>query len=252
MRKIPHTEKRYHLRHDFQCLLRTGIRTNEQKYQEELTMADSSHPTGDHHHNRQGEQGHQHGHGSHDWSSPEYVAKWMTGQDPKEADRRDAFGVLADTIPYDKAQSIRILDLGAGYGALTQFLLERFPNATAICQDGSQEMAKLSSERMQHLTGRFEYVFCDFSRHGWSKVIPGTFDAVVSSIAIHNVRSPDFIRGIYEESYKLVKPGGCFLNFDRPRPPWEDQMQWLRIAGFQDVKIFWQGENRAVFGGFRK
>jgi SAM-dependent methyltransferase len=211
-------------------------------------MADSSH----HDHRHQGAQPHQHGHDSHDWSSPEYVAKWTKGQDPKEPNRVEAFGVLADTIPFDKTQPIRILDLGAGYGALTKFLLEHFPKATAICQDSSEEMAKLSNERMKHLAGRFEYVFCDFSRHGWSKAIPGTFEAVVSSIAIHNVRSPNIIRGIYEDAYKLVKPGGCFLNFDRPRPPWEDQMQWLRGAGFQDVKIFWQGENRAVFGGFRK
>jgi hypothetical protein len=41
------------------------------------------------------------------------------------------------------------------------------------------------------------------------------------------------------------------LNFDRPRPPWDDQLEWLRGAGFDVVKIFWQGENRAVFGGFK-
>jgi hypothetical protein len=28
-------------------------------------------------------------------------------------------------------------------------------------------------------------------------------------------------------------------------------MAWLRDAGFKRVKIFWRGENRAVFGGFR-
>jgi len=147
---------------------------------------------------------------------------------------------------------ITILDLGAGYGALTKFLLERFPNATAVCQDGSEKMAKLGRERMKNFAGRFEYVICDFSRHGWSKLLPGPFEAVVSSIAIHNVHRPSIIRGIYEECYALVKPGGCFLNFDRPVPPWEDQMKWLRGAGFEGVKIVWQGENRAVFGGFKK
>jgi hypothetical protein len=48
-----------------------------------------------------------------------------------------------------------------------------------------------------------------------------------------------------------VKSGGSFINFDRERPPLEDQMKWLREAGFQDVKRFWTGENRAVFGGFK-
>jgi hypothetical protein len=105
---------------------------------------------------------------------------------------------------------------------------------------------------MKHLTARFEYVLCDFGKHGWNELVPGPFEAIVSSIAIHNVNSPSIIRGIYEDAYPLVKAGGCFLNFDRHRPPIEDQMQWLREAGFKDVKCFWQDESRAVFGGFKK
>ncbi len=199
---------------------------------------------------------HEHGdhdyqHDPHHWESADYVADWANGQDPKEANRAQAFQVLADTIPFERNQTIRILDLGAGYGALTKFLLESFPNATAVCQDGSEEMAKLGRKRMKDLAGRFEYALCDFSKHGWSKLLPGPFEAVVSSIAIHNVGSHNIIRGIYEDAFTLAKPGGCFFNFDRPRPPWEEQMQWLRGAGFKNVQIFWQGENRAVFGGFK-
>jgi ubiquinone/menaquinone biosynthesis C-methylase UbiE len=220
-------------------------------------MTTSPHSLGRHDHGHfgehahDGERDHQHGHDHHDWASPEYVSNWAASQDQKEAQRQEAFGVMANSIPFDKSQPIRILDLGAGYGALTQSLLERFPNAIAVCQDGSREMAKLGQERMKHLAGRYEYVFCDFSRHGWSKRISGPFDAIVSSIAIHNVQSPNIIRGIYEDAFELVKPGGCFLNFDRPRPPWEEQMKWLVSAGFAGVTIFWQGKNRAVFGGFK-
>jgi hypothetical protein len=29
-------------------------------------------------------------------------------------------------------------------------------------------------------------------------------------------------------------------------------MEWLREAGFKDVKCFWSGESRALFGGFKK
>ena len=193
-----------------------------------------------------------HHHDDHDWDSAEYVSDWAAGQDRKEGARQAAFRAMADAIPYDKAQSIRILDLGAGYGALTQFLLEHFPNATAVCQDGSKEMAALGRERMRTFAGRFEYTFCDFRRRGWSDLSPGPFEAVVSSIAIHNVRRPSIIHAIYDESYSAIRAGGCFLNFDRPRPPWEDQMNWLREAGFNGVRIFWQDKNRAVFGGFKK
>lgn len=191
-------------------------------------------------------------HHHHDWASAEYVANWARGQEPKEANRRQVFSLLADMIPFEKDAAIKILDLGAGYGALTKFLLERFPKATAVCQDGSEEMAKLGRERMQEYSGRFAYVIADFSRHGWSKLVPGPFEAIVSSIAIHNVPRPNIIRCIYEDAHMLVQPGGCFLNFDRHNPPIEDQLKWLRGAGFAEVRCFWQDSHRALFGGFKR
>lgn len=212
-------------------------------------MANSSHFWEHHDHEHHGDQHH---HDPHDWASPDYVANWAKGQDPKEAHREHAFTLLADTIPYDKQEAVRFLDLGAGYGALTRFLLERFPKATAVCQDGSEEMAKLGRERMKDFAGRFDYVICDFSRHGWSKLVGGPFEAIVSSIAIHNVGSPNIIRGLYTDAYTLVQSGGCFLNFDRHEPPIADQMKWLRVAGFKDVQCFWRDEHRGLFGGFKK
>src|SRR5439155_21547026 len=115
-------------------------------------------------------------------------------------------------------------------------LLKYFSNATAVCQDGSEEMAKLGRERMKELKGRHKYVLCDFSKPGWSRKIKRPFEAVVSSIAIHNVRAPDIIRAIYGETFTMVKPDGCFLNFDRMTPSLKDQIKWLREAGFENVK----------------
>jgi len=190
--------------------------------------------------------------GHHDWESRDYVWRWAERQKGREPHRQEPFNVLAQTLPYEKKAPIRILDLGAGYGGLTQFLLRRFPNAVAVCQDGSEEMAKLGRERMKSLGGRFSYTVGDFSKKGWSRKINGSFDAVVSSIAIHNVRAPETVGEIYRETLPLLRSGGCFLNFDRQRPPLEEQLGLLRAAGFSDVRCFWQDEKRAVFGGFRR
>jgi ubiquinone/menaquinone biosynthesis C-methylase UbiE len=195
---------------------------------------------------------HEHRHDHHDWDSVDYVSNWASGQDQKEKARQEPFRILAQTIPYDKKLPIKILDVGAGYGALTQFLLAHFSNGTAVCQDRSEQMAKLGLERMKHLKGRFDYVLCDFSQPGWTRKLTGPFEVVVSAIAIHNVRSPKIIERIYNDIFPLVKSGGCFINFDRERPPLDEQMKWLRDAGFQDVKRFWTGETRALFGGFKK
>jgi hypothetical protein len=112
-------------------------------------------------------------------------------------------------------------------------------------------MAKLGRERMENLKGRFDYVLCDFSKPGWRRKIKGPFDAVVSAIAIHNVRSPEIIRTIYQETFLLVKTGGCFLNFDRMTPSQKEQLTWLKEAGFSDVRCFWDGGRRALVGGYK-
>jgi SAM-dependent methyltransferase len=187
----------------------------------------------------------------HDWHSSEYVDRWAAKQDTKEIDRQEAFLVLANTMPYDKTAAINILDLGAGYGALTQFLLTRFSQATAVCQDESGEMAKLGQQRMAGLSRRFRYEISDFSKAGWSRSLEMRFEAVVSSIAIHNVNDPRIIRRVYNDVFQLVTPGGCFLNFDRMHPPLDDQLTWLTEAGFRNVECFWKSDRRALFGGFR-
>lgn len=188
----------------------------------------------------------------HDWDSRSYVSRWAERQDGREVDRAEVFRLMAKLLPYDREEPIRILDVGAGYGALTKFLLASFPNATAVCQDGSEEMAKLGRKRMNHLKGRFEYVLCDFGKEGWSRVIKGPFEVVVSAIAIHNVRLPATIREIYRATFTLVKSGGCFLNFDRMRPSQQDQIEWLQEAGYENTQCFWDGGKRALVGGFKK
>jgi tRNA (cmo5U34)-methyltransferase len=188
-------------------------------------------------------------HGFHDWSSKEYVRDWATRQDRYEEERRPQFQMIADAIPFPSDAAIRILDVGAGYGALAQFLLEQFPNATTLCQDGSEEMAELGRRRMRKWKGRFDYVIADFSEAGWSRAIDGSFDVIVSSIAIHNVRVPGIIEGIYKEVFELLKSGGCFLNLDMVFVPLAKQLGWLRAAGFGDVKSNWHEAREALFGG---
>jgi ubiquinone/menaquinone biosynthesis C-methylase UbiE len=188
----------------------------------------------------------------HDWASGEYVNQWAERQDSQEAHREEAFKVLADSLPFDRSAKIAILDLGAGYGALSQFLLGEFSNAKAVCHDGSAEMLSLGRKRLVKLKGRVKFVQCDLSKPGWSKKIKGPFDAVVSSIAIHNVRAHETIRSIYAETFDLVKTGGCFLNLDRMTPSVSEQLKWLRAAGFENVRSFWDGGKRAIVGGFKK
>ena len=188
----------------------------------------------------------------HDWSSAEYAKQWAEGQDPKEAERAEPFRLMTEIIPHAKDAPITILDLGSGPGALCKFLLGHFSKAKAVCHDGSDAMITLGQTRLADLKDRVRHVQADFSSPGWSKKIDGPFEAVVSSIAIHNVRAYETIQAIYGEVLSLLKPGGCFLNFDRMRPSRDEQLQWLKELGFQNVQCFWDSPKRALIGGFRK
>lgn len=190
-------------------------------------------------------------HGVHDWSSKAYVRDWAERQDRYEDERRPQFQMIADAVPFAREAAIHILDVGGGYGALTQFLLDQFPHATALCQDGSEEMARLGRRRMAKYLGRFDYMIADFGQSGWSRAVDRSFDVVVSTIAIHNVRIPGVIESIYKEVFQLLKPAGCFLNLDLTFVPLGKQLGWLRAAGFSELKCYWQEGREVLFGGRR-
>ena len=188
----------------------------------------------------------------HDWASHDYVLEWAERQDDSEPHRDQAFGVIAATMPCESEARVKILDIGSGYGALTYYLLSQFPHAQTVCHDGSAEMLALGRERLAKFKDRVKFIQSDLSEPGWSKKLAGPFDAVVSSIAIHNVREHATIRSIYRECFDLLNPGGCFLNLDRMRPSVNEQLDWLREAGYQQVQQFWDGGKRAIVGGFRQ
>ena len=184
----------------------------------------------------------------HDWNSEEYVEDWANRQRVNETLRNRQFTLLAGLVPMEREDPFRFMDVGCGYGALSRFLLEYFPGATAVCHDGSAAMAKLGGERMGHLEGRFEYVISDFSKRGWSRAAEGEFDLVVSCNAIHNVRLGHVIEAVYEEIFGRVRSGGRFFNLDRGSAV-QDQLGWFRSAGFQDVECHEKGSGLSLYGG---
>ena len=185
----------------------------------------------------------------HDWNSEEYVEDWAQRQMRNETLRARQFALIASLVPFDKDAAFRFMDVGCGYGALSKFLLENFPGATAVCHDGSAAMAKLGGERMRDLDGRFEYVISDFSKKDWSRVAAGEFDLVVSCNAIHNVRVGETIKAVYDEIFGRVRSGGRFFNLDRGSASMEDQLGWFRSAGFQDVACHQKSSGLSLYGG---
>ncbi len=141
-------------------------------------------------------------HRTHDWASPEYVQSWAKRTDRIEPQRRYRFDLMADLVPYAEDAPIAILDLGAGYGALTAVLLERFSAARATCLDGSQAMLELLETRRSSMRGRITTIIADYGEPDWVNRLAGErFEVVVSSQALHGLRRGR--RQLYQEIYTV-------------------------------------------------
>ena len=151
--------------------------------------------------------------GMHDWHSRTYVQEWIPGYSGDE--RTTSLRRIAHLIPFDPDEEIRVLDIGGGWGPVTSVVLEAFPRARVVLHDFSEPMLEEARSRLAARGDAVSFYRGDLLSPGWANGLGEPFQAVVSSLAIHNVRFPDRIRAIYQEIFPLVAPGGCFLNLDQ-------------------------------------
>src|SRR5919198_5077431 len=92
----------------------------------------------------------------HDWTSDAYVEEWVRRQRAEDPARDERFQLLCDLFPFPDDAKVTILDVGAGYGAVSKFILDRYPNATCIAQDGSEPMLQRARQLMASYGARFQ------------------------------------------------------------------------------------------------
>ena len=130
---------------------------------------------------------------------------------------------MVETIP--GCDGRYFLDLGCGTGNLIAMILERYPASHIVGIDPSAGMRQVSSERFRD---RSEVEIAA----GDALNIPfpdGSFDIVVSSLALHHV-PPDLKDSCARELARALKPGGLLVHADPfcgvPRNP--DDPEWWR------------------------
>lgn len=191
---------------------------------------------------------HHHGDHHHDWQSRDYVDSWIA-RDAARADERAA--ILARMVaaaPFAADAELDVLDVGGGSGVVSQALVSGFPRARVTLQDYSGPMLERARDRFGGRADRMRYVQCDLRDPAWERAVGGPFDLVVSGIAIHNLYEMAAIAACYSAIRRLLKPGGCFLDYDHfdRAGGLAAHRDVLQSAGFCRIETVWHEVPTAV------
>jgi SAM-dependent methyltransferase len=147
------------------------------------------------------------------------VAEYLGREIPHRA---SAEAMLLEALPADVR---RVLDLGTGDGRMAALVRSAHPHCEAVALDASPGMLERARER-----------FADDPRvtvgaHDLAHALkePGTFDVVVSGLAIHHLEDSRK-RALFAEVHALLRPGGAFANLDLVRAPTAEAHERFRQA----------------------
>jgi len=190
--------------------------------------------------------------------------------------------LLMDLIPLERKTSFTALDLGSGPGVLSRLLLDTFPNATVTTFDVSPAMLATAKRKLWAYPNRARFVQGDFTKDDF-----GTgYDVILSGLVLQHTDDAGR-RAFFRRALAQLRPGGILLSRDivRGASPWlsqeyeklwrlymraqgedgtlwyskfqahtlpasvDDQLAWIRGAGFTDADCHWRYLNFAITGG---
>ncbi|MBV8089980.1 MAG: class I SAM-dependent methyltransferase [Alphaproteobacteria bacterium] len=182
----------------------------------------------------------------HDWQSADYVAGWIEHDITRDSERRPLLRRMLAAPPFPSAPELRVLDIGAGYGVVTEEVLSAFPAARVTLQDYSPAMLDQARQRLAAHADRLSFVLCDLLDPAWPQKVGGSFDLAVSAIVLHNLGRRERIFGSYPAVHALLRPSGWFLNYDRFIGGVEKHLTELRSVGFAHAECTWQQPPHAI------
>jgi tRNA (cmo5U34)-methyltransferase len=203
------------------------------------------------------------------WTSNDHAREYLERAD-SISHRSEGESALLEFIP---RTTHRILDLGTGDGRLLNLVRQKYPGTEAVALDFSPAMLEAAGKRFAGESS------VSVIAHNMDEPLPalGTFDAVISSFAIHHLVH-ERKRALYAEIFTLLNPGGVFCNLEHVASPTprlhqeflehigftvetedpsnklldvETQLGWLREIGFVDVDCHWKWRELALLAGRR-
>jgi SAM-dependent methyltransferase len=184
----------------------------------------------------------------HDWRSPAYVDKWINEDVQRDEERRPRLQEMFAAAAFREPAIRAALDVGGGFGVVTDELLRAFPQAQVTLQDFSPPMLAHARSRLSRYAGQVTYVLADLRDPSWVDLVGGPFDLIVSGWAIHNLGDPGSIGACYRGIAGLLKSGAYFLDYDLfdHAGGVAAHTRLLRDAGFVAVDCRWHQAPAAV------
>jgi SAM-dependent methyltransferase len=158
------------------------------------------------------------GSGGYHWRSEEHVAGWDAIRSRLDPLREAGLRAMVDQLSIDRFAPLRVVDLGAGDGRIASLVLDFYPSASAVLVDFSAPMMAKGEQELARFGDRSRYHDWDMHVGAWPVDLPGPFDAVVSSAAIHHLEN-DRKRWLARAVMDHLTPGGVFANYDLFRDP---------------------------------
>jgi ubiquinone/menaquinone biosynthesis C-methylase UbiE len=184
----------------------------------------------------------------HDWHSQSYVEGWIEHDLQRDEERRSRLRNMLAAATFAHDAAISVLDVGGGYGVVTEEVVRIFPQARVTLQDYSQPMIEEARRRLAPLAAQVGYVHCDLRDPSWTERVGSRFDLAVSAIAIHNLGELGAMTDCYRGIARVLKPGALFLDYDLFERFGGIALhtRLLGEAGFARVDLIWQQSPVAI------
>lgn len=128
----------------------------------------------------------------------------------------DYYGIVQSFLKYNKIKAKSVLDLGAGTGLLTKFIMDVLPHASYTLIDLSEKMLEIAKSRFSDCHN-LNYETKDYV----SNFPNGKFDLIVSALSIHHLEE-NVKQNLYGRIYDSLNDNGCLINLDQFNADSED------------------------------
>jgi tRNA (cmo5U34)-methyltransferase len=136
---------------------------------------------------------------------------------PIAVPRRDEqWATLLTLVPFDAAESFRIVEIGCGDGRLSAALLALYPRATLVALDGSPAMRAVATARTATFGERARVVPFALATVDWWETLFGA-DVVVSALTLHHLNAAK-TQYVYKAVADRLSPRGALLIADLTAP----------------------------------